>query len=410
MMSTPASSKASRMDPEQKPLCLRLAYDIHLTLENPDHSPLAALISYTILCTIIASTFIFVIESYHVYSSSDFLEYLEMIAVFIFSAEYVLRFCFHHGSHVAFVCNMFNAIDLFAILPWYLEYGFGLKGLDALRVLRVLRLFRLLRHSADLKMFVTCLGRSLDSFKLLGLFLSFAVLIFSSLLWYAEKGVLDEASGIWYRSDGSESPFDSIPSAFWWSIVTMTTVGYGDTFPVEPVGKIVATFAMISGVLVLALPLSIVGTNFSAVYEERQAALAMAELGSEAQGAAEMLRKTASEVEDATVAVNAALKHAIAIYSTSDGGAGSRLCQLQLETGAAALKTQLEAISAQLRSPEFASAAAGEGLGGGSTQLSLPRAPAASLQAPALQKPVRPASERSNGARLQRAPTAKYKA
>ena len=113
---------------------------------------------------------------YAISDSFETLELIEKVAVYAFTVEYLLRLCFHEGSRLGFVTNAFNLIDLCAILPWYLEqFSFGHKGLDALRVLRVLRLFRLLRHSADLKMFMTCLSRSLDSFKLLGLFGVFAV-------------------------------------------------------------------------------------------------------------------------------------------------------------------------------------------------------------------------------------------
>jgi len=240
-------------------------------------------------------------------------------------------------------------------VPWYLEYSLGHKGLDALRVLRVLRLFRLLRHSADLKMFMTCLSRSLESFKLLGLFGAFAVLIFSSLLWYAEKGVYDDASGSFLRSDGSESPFGSIPAAFWWCIVTMTTVGYGDTYPVELAGKCVAALAMISGILVLALPLTIIGTNFSAVYEERKITTAMAALRANGQGA--ILARAASKLEDAAAAAEDALQAAVAVYTTEAGSESTmhtRLCKVQLEAAATLNRAQFEAIMGMLRSPEFA--------------------------------------------------------
>lgn len=183
------------------------------------------------------------------------------------------------------------------------------------------------------------------------------MLIFSSLLWYAEKGLYDEATGVFVRSDGSESPFGSIPAAFWWSVVTMTTVGYGDTYPVEPAGKLVATLAMVSGILVLALPLTIIGTNFSAVYEERQAAAAMAALGADPK-ASSLLRAT-ENVEAAAVALGDALQAAVAVYTKAAGPEPSlpaRICKTQLEAAAATSKANAEAIMAILRSPDFVAA------------------------------------------------------
>lgn len=179
-------------EPDRRDSCHR---QVHLTMENPDHSLLAWLISIIILGTILASTGIFVLESYPVYSDWERLEYYEFVCVVIFSLEYVTRFLFHMGSsRIEFVFTPFNMIDLLAILPWYMEILLATDHLAALRVLRILRLFRLLRHSNDLKMFITCISRSLDSFKLLALFLGFAVLIFSSLMWYAERGTYDPSS------------------------------------------------------------------------------------------------------------------------------------------------------------------------------------------------------------------------
>ena len=156
---------------------------------------LAWLWSMIILLTILASTCIFVLESFQEYSKLEVLEFYELVAVLIFTVEYSLRFLFHMGSsRTTFVFSVFNMIDLMAILPWYLERVVASTHFDALRVLRILRLFRLLRHSPDLKMLVTCISLSIDSFKLLALFLGFAILIFSSAMWYAERGIFDDES------------------------------------------------------------------------------------------------------------------------------------------------------------------------------------------------------------------------
>jgi len=333
-------------------------------MENPDHSLLAWLISIIILGTILASTCIFVLESYPVYSELERLEYYEFVCVVIFSLEYATRFLFHMGSsRIEFVFTPFNMIDLLAILPWYMEILLATDHLAALRVLRILRLFRLLRHSNDLKMFITCISRSLDSFKLLALFLGFAVLIFSSLMWYAERGTYDPSSGLWIRSDGSESPFKSIPGTFWWAVVTMTTVGYGDTFPVETFGKIVATMAMIGGILVLALPLSIVGTNFSAVYDERQVeadvAKTLAKLSGDCKSKAEQLASTASELDAALAAADAAFSQVLAMCHGAGGAMEgvnlpASVCMERLQGDQATVKAILTQTATFLRSSNCA--------------------------------------------------------
>jgi hypothetical protein len=63
-----------------------------------------------------------------------------------------------------------------------------------------------------------------------------------------------------------QSPYDSIPTSFWWCLVTMTTVGYGDVVPTQPLGKILAAIVMIFGIVVIALPITVIGSNFSSIY------------------------------------------------------------------------------------------------------------------------------------------------
>ncbi len=117
------------------------------------------------------------------------------------------------------------------------------------------------------------------------------MVIFSSLLFFAEQTdeTFDKSTQLWMRSDGTVSPFQSIPETFWWCITTMTTVGYGDTYPVSPLGKFgkldslltfaVAALTMLCGILTLAFPISILGSTFTNEWNSATEDLARAKLG-----------------------------------------------------------------------------------------------------------------------------------
>lgn len=161
--------------------------------------------------------------------------------------------------------DILNWIDLFAILPFFIAVGLPdrVKSIVMLRVVRLIRVIRILklsRHSFGLQILGHTLKASCRELCLLVFFLAIGVIIFSSLIYYAEK-------------DAYNTKFTSIPTAFWWSIVTMTTIGYGDVVPQTLQGKVIGTLCALCGVLVVALPVPVVVSNFSLYYSHAQSKL-----------------------------------------------------------------------------------------------------------------------------------------
>lgn len=189
---------------------------------------------------------------------------VETICICWFSFELIMRFlCAPSKMH--FFKDFMNTIDFFAIIPYFITLGTELakdKGtqpsvslalIRVIRLVRVFRIFKLSRHSKGLQILGQTLKASLRELALLIFFLFIGVILFSSAVYFAEV-------------DRPETAFTSIPEAFWWAVVSMTTVGYGDMYPETVGGKLVGSMCAIAGVLTISLPVPVIVSNFSYFY------------------------------------------------------------------------------------------------------------------------------------------------
>uniref|UniRef100_A0A673GZE8 Potassium voltage-gated channel subfamily G member 2-like n=1 Tax=Sinocyclocheilus rhinocerous TaxID=307959 RepID=A0A673GZE8_9TELE len=199
---------------------------------------------------------------------------LETVCVGWFSLEFLLRFI-QTQSKCMFLRTPLNIIDVVAILPYYITLivdsvsvsdrpaGSGNNYLEkvglVLRVLRALRIFyvmRLARHSLGLQTLGLTVHRCTREFGLLLLFLCVAMALFSPLVFLAESEM------------GAKQEFTSIPGSYWWAVISMTTVGYGDMVPRSIPGQVVALSSILSGILLMAFPVTSIFHTFSRSYLE----------------------------------------------------------------------------------------------------------------------------------------------
>ena len=196
--------------------------------------------------------------------------FFEICSIAIFSIEYVMRIWtapirYQNDDLTAgdtkksfkYIFSVSGIIDLLSIAPFYLQ--FMIPGID-LRILRMLRLLRILKlstyNSALMDLFLA-IEEERKSFFAAGYIFSVMFIVASSLIYYAENSV-------------HPTHFQSIPDSMYWAVITLTTVGYGDITPVSVLGKIIAVFAAIGGVIVVALLTGIVASSFSLQMERRK--------------------------------------------------------------------------------------------------------------------------------------------
>ncbi len=186
-------------------------------------------------------------------------ENFERFSVVVFTIEYLLRlwtFTERNQRFWRFFFSPSSLVDLIAILPFYLPlFGFDLRAVRLLRLFRMVRFFKLGRYtkaSATIRKVFLSKKEEL----VLSLFITFFLIIIASCLMYFTE------------NEAQPAKFSSIPETMWWSVATLTTVGYGDVYPVTALGKTLAACIAILGIGMFALPAGILASGFSEEFKQ----------------------------------------------------------------------------------------------------------------------------------------------
>ncbi|WP_245828619.1 ion transporter [Solemya elarraichensis gill symbiont] len=189
----------------------------------------------------------------------DFLFWFEAFSVAIFTVEYIARvwsctllprYAKPVSGRLRFALHPMLLIDLIAIVPFYLPLlGVDMMVVRIFRLLRILRIFKLMRYSRASALIGNVLKDKIEELALSTILLMFMLIVSAALMYHAEHEVQPEV-------------FSSIPAAIWWSVVTLTTVGYGDVYPVTDLGRVFGGMIAIIGIGIVALPAGILSAGF----------------------------------------------------------------------------------------------------------------------------------------------------
>ncbi|MGB5246852.1 MAG: ion transporter [Woeseia sp.] len=186
----------------------------------------------------------------------SFLYYSEIVVTLVFTLEYILRIL-TSPNRLKYVTSFFGIVDLLAILPFYLSLGIDLRGIRAFRLFRIIRVLKLPRYSAAMNR----LGRAFMIVREEFILFLCATLL---LLYLSAVGIY------FFENTVQPEKFQSIFHSLWWAVATLTTVGYGDVYPITIGGRIFTFFVLILGIGIIALPAGLVASALRQVRDEDQ--------------------------------------------------------------------------------------------------------------------------------------------
>jgi voltage-gated potassium channel len=223
-------------------------------VEDPD-SPAGKLFAIGVQLLIFVSLVTFAVSTLSNLSDRtiEILDWVEVITVILFTGEYLLRIL-AADNKLSYVFSFFGLVDLLAIVPFYVGTPIDLRAVRSIRFLILFRLFKMARYNTAVKRFHLAF---LIAKEELVLFLAATILM-----------LFLSATGIYYfEHDAQPDKFASVFHAMWWAVATLTTVGYGDVYPITVGGKIFTFFVLIIGLGVISVPVGLVASAFSKARE-----------------------------------------------------------------------------------------------------------------------------------------------
>lgn len=178
---------------------------------------------------------------------------IEIFCVIVFTLEYLARI-YVADNKPKFIFSFFGLIDFFAILPFYLSFGVDLRSLRVLRMFRLFRLLKLVRYNKAMRHFTKAMILAKEQIVL---FMGVTLV----LIYFAAIGIY------YFENEAQPEHFSSIFDSLWWSIVTLTTVGYGDVYPITVGGRVFTFIILLIGLGIVAIPTGIISSSLTKVVE-----------------------------------------------------------------------------------------------------------------------------------------------
>ncbi|MCP4970438.1 MAG: potassium channel family protein [Arcobacter sp.] len=242
---------------------MNLKKELYTIFEHPTLHKYGLLIQCLIFFNILISIIIMFLQTEK--SLSDFFPFFNIINFFnvlLFTLEYILR-VYSSGynqntSRTKYIFRPMMIIDLIAILPFYLSmFNLDFGFLRALRILRIFKLFRLSKFAQVDNLILSIVKDKKEEFLFILISLLILVLTITPLVYYFEK-------------DAQPEVFSSMLTTMWWAIITFTTVGYGDMYPITFFGRVLTTIVSFLGIAFYAIPGSIFTSALLEKIDERK--------------------------------------------------------------------------------------------------------------------------------------------